>query len=110
MARTKKYTKKSQRAKVKEELSKDAPMVVRIYRESCPACQMSEGPWMQYCKRAPSNMAIIEIEEEAMPLELLKNIDAFPTYAIHDENNESRHHTGALMSPEEIDGFITGNE
>jgi Thioredoxin len=107
----KKYTKSSDREEVKKELSKDVPMIIRIYRETCPACQMSEKPWKEFCeKQAPQGFSIVEIEEEAMPLEMMNGIQGFPTYAIHDENGENRHHTGALMNPSEIEDFVTDIE
>ncbi|NBR61131.1 hypothetical protein EB118_05295 [bacterium] len=107
MPKTKKYTKKTDRKKVKEELSKDVPMLIRIYRETCPACQMSEKPWREFCeKKSPSGFTIVEVEEEAMPPEMMTGITGFPTYAIHGKDGENKHHTGALMSPSDIEEFI----
>lgn len=104
--KSKKYEKKSEQGKVKEELSKDVPMILRIHRNTCPACQMSEKPWQEFCKKGVPGFAILTIEESAMPPEMMNGISGFPTYAIHDKDGTNRHHTGALMSPADILEFV----
>lgn len=105
-SKTKKYDKRSDQSKVKEELSKNVPMIIRIHRKTCPACQMSEKPWQEFCKSGAPGFAILEIEEAAMPPEMMNGISGFPTYAVHDENGDNKHHTGALMTPDEISEFV----
>ena len=68
---------------------------------------MSEKPWQEFCKRGAPGYMILEIEEKAMPPEILSGITGFPTYAIHDARGNNRHHTGALMSPEDIEEFVS---
>jgi hypothetical protein len=102
----KSYKKNSDKGKVKQELSQDVPMVVRIFKESCPACQMSDKPWKAFSRSAPRGFVIMEIEEQALPLEVLSSIEGFPTYAVHAKGS-SRHHTGAMMTPDEINEFVT---
>jgi thiol-disulfide isomerase/thioredoxin len=94
----KKASQKKEAAKV---LQKDEPMVVLFYRETCPACQMARPSWNGFVQNAPQGYMIVEIEEAAIPEELLENITGFPTYAAHDENGD-RHVTGAQTDPEQI--------
>lgn len=101
-----KYTKRDEQIKVKQELSKDVPMIVRIHRKTCPACQMSEKPWQDFCKRGVPGFILLEIEETAMPVDMMNGISGFPTYAVHNKNGENKHHTGALMSPADILKFV----
>ena len=111
MARKKTFKKSSEQANVRRELSQDAPMILRIHRESCPACQMSEKPWQDFCKQGVPGFMLIEVEEQAMPPELMKSITGFPTYAVHNKHGKSKHHTGALMSLEDIRKFVnTGTD
>lgn len=85
------YTKASDKDKVRSELKETKPVVVRFYKETCPACQMSAASWkVTASKMRGSPYTFIEIEEEAIPDELLKNITAFPTYAKHDENGNKK--------------------
>lgn len=105
-SRVKKYAKPTDRIKVKNELSQDTPMILRIHRTTCPACQMSEKPWQQFCKQGVPGFVILDIEESAVPPEMMTGIRGFPTYAIHDEHGHNRHHTGALMSPKDILKFV----
>ena len=85
------YTKASEKEKVRSELKDTKPVVVRFYRESCPACQMSSASWKLFCsKMKGSSYTCVEIEEEAIPEELLQNITAFPTYAKHDKNGNKK--------------------
>lgn len=104
--KVKKYTKKSERDKVLKELETDGPTIVRIHRRTCPACQMSEEPWKRFCKQGVPGFVILDIEEEALPPEVLNGIQGFPTYAVHDSEGKNKHHTGALMSPEDIEEFV----
>lgn len=87
--KAKTFKKASDKEKVRELLKSDAPMVIRIYRESCPACQASEKAWKEFCGESRPYTAIA-IEEVAIPEEMLKTIEAFPTYAKHDKNGN--HH------------------
>lgn len=105
-SRVKKYAKPTDRIKVKSELSQDTPMILRIHRTTCPACQMSEKPWQQFCKQGVPGFVILDIEESAVPPEMMTGIRGFPTYAIHDKDSNNRHHTGALMSPKDILDFV----
>jgi hypothetical protein len=105
-SKSKKYEKKSDQEKVKEELSKDIPMIIRIYRKTCPACQMSEKPWKEFCNKGVPGFVLVEIEESAMPPEMMTGISGFPTYAVHDKNGSNKHHTGALMTPADILKFV----
>ena len=101
----KSYKKSSDKETVKQELSQDVPMVVRIFKETCPACQMSEKPWKSFCQTPPRGFVIMEVEEQAVPAEVLSKIDGFPTYAVHTKG-ASKHHTGAMMTPAEIKEFV----
>lgn len=86
------------------EMSQSVPMIVRIYKDGCPACANSEEPWQQFCDQS-QGVRIIQVEEKAMPPEIMKGIEGFPTYAVH-KDGESWHHTGALMDGEEIQSLI----
>jgi hypothetical protein len=83
--KAKTFKKASDKEKVRELLKTDTPMVIRIYRESCPACQASEKAWKTFCEESRPYITVA-IEEVAIPEEMLKNIKAFPTYAKHDKN------------------------
>jgi len=98
----KSYTKKADQKHVKQELEKTSPIIVRFYRETCPACQMSRPAWEQFCgEMEPSQYRLVEVEEEAIPLEILQGISAFPTYAKHDQNG-SGHTVGAVLTPADL--------
>lgn len=86
------YTKKSDQATVKQELEDTSPAVVRFYKKTCPACQMSASAWDAL--RVPG-YRVIAVEEQAIPPEVLTNLSAFPTYAVHDKKG-NRHVTGAI--------------
>lgn len=85
--------KKSQKKEAAKVLQKDEPTIVLFYRESCPACQAARPMWNSFCNEGVPGYQIVEIEEEAIPEEILENIVAFPTYAVHDEDG-NRHVTG----------------
>jgi len=89
----KKYTKASQQNTVRKELQKPDAVVVRFFRIGCPACEGSQGDWDDFCKKE-TKYKTIEIEEKAIPSEILRSIEGFPTYAKHDENG-NHHITGA---------------
>lgn len=93
--------KKSQKKEAARILQKDEPMVVLFYRETCPACQAARPAWESFSNGGLPGYQIIEIEEAAIPDELLETIVAFPTYAAHDENGD-RHITGAQTDPSQI--------
>lgn len=102
MARKRSYKKESEKSKVAKELKEDTPIVVRFYKETCPACQMSRPAWDQFCAKMDSSpYRVIEVEEAAIPEEVLRSISAFPTYAKHDSNGSS-HTVGAILDASEI--------
>ena len=86
----KKASQKKEAAKV---LQQDEPMIVLFYRESCPACRAARPMWNDFCRDGVPGYQLVEMEEEAIPPEVLENIVAFPTYAVHDEDG-NRHVTG----------------
>ena len=106
MPKPKSYTKSSEKPAVLQELSEDVPMLVRIYSKTCGACQMSEKPWKAFCNSAPSDIKIVEVEQEAVPDDVMMGVDGFPTYALHTKDGENKHHTGALKKPGDIHKFI----
>lgn len=106
MPKPKSYTKPTEKEAVLQELSQDVPMLVRIYSKTCGACQMSEKPWKAFCNSAPSDIKIMEVEQEAVPNDVMMGVDGFPTYALHTKEGENKHHTGALMTPGDIHKFI----
>jgi hypothetical protein len=103
--KAKSYTKQSDQKAVLAEMSKEVPMVVRIHKVGCPACEMSEEPWQDFCDRSPPGVRLIQVEETAMPPQLMKGIEGFPTYAVH-KDGKSWHHTGALMDAGAIEDLI----
>jgi len=106
MPKAKSYTKPSDKKDVMSELSQDVPMIVRIYSKTCGACQMSEQPWKTFCSSPPPDIKVVEVEQDAIPDEMLPGIEGFPTYALHTKDGKNTHHTGALMSPDDIRTFI----
>lgn len=110
MPKPKSYTKSTEKDAVMKELSQDTPMIVRIYSKVCGACIMSEKPWKEFCKNSPSDIKVVEVEQDAVPEDVMTGVDGFPTYALHTKDGENVHHTGALMSPEEIHKFIEAPE
>ena len=102
MVKKRSYIKEKDMSKVRQELENSSPIIVRFYKASCPACQMSKGAWDSY---ADSMMAspyrMIEVEEDAIPEEVMTGISAFPTYAKHDQKGSS-HTVGAILEPAEI--------
>jgi|APCry1669189369_1035219.scaffolds.fasta_scaffold36372_2 Thioredoxin len=99
------YTSESQQEKVRDELRDTSPIVVRFYKESCPACQMSKMPWKQFCSQfSQPSLRILEVEEQAIPPEVLANITAFPTYAKYNEDDSPRivHSVGAITDASDI--------
>lgn len=93
--------KASQKKEAAKLLQKDEPMVVLFYRETCPACHAAKPAWNDFANGDVAGYMVVEVEEAAIPDELLENIQAFPTYAAHDENG-NRHVTGAKTEPSEI--------
>lgn len=98
------YTKPSDKAKVMAEMSRSIPIVVRIHRIGCPACENSEEPWQQFCDQS-KGIRIVQVEEQAVPPQIMKGIEGFPTYAVH-KDGKSWHHTGALMDAGAIQALI----
>jgi len=99
MPKPKSYTKPSEKPEVLKELSKDEPMIVRIYSKTCGACIMS-----------PPDIQVMEVEQDAVPDDVMTGVEGFPTYALHTKNGDNKHHTGALMDPKEIQKFIEDPE
>jgi len=110
MPKPKSYTKPSEKPEVLKELSKDEPMIVRIYSKTCGACIMSEKPWKEFCKMSPPDIQVMEVEQDAVPDDVMTGVEGFPTYALHTKNGDNKHHTGALMDPKEIQKFIEDPE
>jgi hypothetical protein len=98
------YSKPSDKPEVMAELSQSIPMIVRIHKEGCPACENSEKPWQDFCDQS-KGLRIIQVEEQAMPPQIMKGIEGFPTYAVH-QGGQSWHHTGALMNAGDIQELI----
>jgi hypothetical protein len=102
MAKKRSYIREKDKHKVAQELENSSPIVVRFYKATCPACQMSKGAWDSYADSMSSSpYRIVEIEESAIPEDVLKGISAFPTYAKHDQKGSS-HTVGAILVPSDI--------
>jgi thiol-disulfide isomerase/thioredoxin len=98
----KSYTKTAEQKAAKKELEDKTPIVVRFFSETCGACQNSRPAWDQFsAEMAPSSYRIVEIEQEAIPPEILEAIRAFPTYAKSDANGEF-HVQGAITDAPDI--------
>lgn len=97
----KSLTKKSQKKKAIEILETDKPMAVLFYSEWCPASQAALPVWRSLAKDGRLGYMFVEIEEAAIPEEVLKHMRAFPTYGVHDHNG-NRHHEGALTDVEQL--------
>jgi len=81
--KSKRFTKATDKTAVRRLLQSDAPIVVRFYKRTCPACIASEQAWKDFCTEDRPYTAIA-VEEHAIPEEMLRTITAFPTYAKHD--------------------------
>ena len=102
MVRKKTYTYEKDKPRVKKELEDSSPVVVRFYKATCPACLMSKGAWEGFCASMISSpYRVLEVEEAAIPDDVLTGISAFPTYAKHDKKG-SAHSVGAIMEPSAI--------
>ena len=101
MAKKRSYKKKSDHRRVRKELTDTTPIVIRFYKSTCPACQASEPAWNQFCDSAPPGYRVVEVEEEAIPPEILSGISAFPTYAKLDGKGPA-HTVGAITDPKLI--------
>jgi deoxycytidine triphosphate deaminase len=86
--KAKTFKKASDKESVRELLQTDAPMVVRFYNKTCPACRASESTWKDFCSEDRPYLAVA-IEEVAIPDEVLSSIKGFPTYAKHDRNGNA---------------------
>jgi hypothetical protein len=102
--KAKSYTKQSDQKSVLAEMSQTIPMIVRIHKTGCPACEMSEEPWQDFCDQS-KGIRTVQVEETAMPPRLMQGIEGFPTYAVH-KDGKSWHHTGALMDAGAIEDLI----
>ena len=102
MVRKQSFTSEKDKPRVKKELEDSSPVVVRFYKATCPACLMSKGAWDGFCASMTSSpYRVLEVEEVAIPDDILRGISAFPTYAKHDKKG-STHTTGAIMDPSMI--------
>jgi hypothetical protein len=102
MVKKRSYIKEKDKPKVKQELENSSPIIVRFYKATCPACQMSKGAWDSYADSMMSSpYRMVEVEEDAIPEDVMKGISAFPTYAKHDQKGSS-HTVGAILEPAEI--------
>ncbi len=102
MVRKKTFVSEKDKPRVKKELDDTAPVVVRFYKATCPACLMSKGAWEGFCASMISSpYRVLEVEEAAIPDDVLNGISAFPTYAKHDKKG-SAHTVGAIMDPDAI--------
>ena len=81
--KSKTFKKETDKDAVRALLKTDQPIVVRFYRKTCPACIASEPAWKEFCKEHRPYLAVA-VEEIAIPDEMLKTLEAFPTYAKHD--------------------------
>lgn len=87
--KAKRFTKATDKDAVRELLKSDTPIVVRFYRKTCGACIASAQGWKDFCKEDRPYLAVA-VEEVAIPDEMLRSIQAFPTYAKHDAHGN--HH------------------
>ena len=102
MVNKKSFTSEKDKSRVKKELDDTSPVVVRFYKATCPACLMSKGAWDGFCaSMASSPYRVLEVEEVAIPDDVLSGISAFPTYAKHDKKG-SAHSVGAITDPSMI--------
>jgi len=107
--KAKSYTKPSDQGMVLSEMSKSIPMIVRIHKTGCPACENSEEPWQEFCDRSPPGLRVIEVEASALPPQIADGVEGYPTYAVH-KGGESWHHTGALMDAGSIEDLIDSHQ
>ncbi len=102
MVNKKTFTSEKDKGRVKKELEDSSPVVVRFYKATCSACLMSKGAWEGFCASMISSpYRILEVEEVAIPADVLEGISAFPTYAKHDKKG-STHTVGAILDPDSI--------
>lgn len=102
MVHKKSYIREKDKPRVKKELEDESPVVVRFYKATCPACLMSKGAWEGFCASMISSpYRVLEVEETAIPDEVMSGISAFPTYAKHDKKG-SAHTVGAIMDSDQI--------
>jgi len=102
------YTKPSDQRMVMAEMSRSVPMIVRIHKQGCPACENSEDAWKEFCDTS-KGIRIVQVEEQAVPPGIMKGIEGFPTYAVH-KNGKSWHNTGALMDAGAIEQLIDSHQ
>lgn len=107
--KAKSYSKTSDQPKVMSEMSQDIPMIVRIHKIGCPACEMSKEPWEDFSDKSPVGIRVIEVEEQALPPQIANGITGFPTYAVH-KGGKNWHHTGALMDAGAIQELIDSHQ
>jgi hypothetical protein len=51
---------------VMAEMSRSVPMIVRIHKQGCPACENSEDAWKEFCDKS-KGIRIVQVEEQAVP-------------------------------------------
>ena len=77
MVKKKSYSKESDKVKVEQELKETSPIVVRFHKQGCPACQMSQPAWDEFSRgMEPTMYRIVEIEENAIPPNILAKVFA----------------------------------
>ena len=102
MVKKKSYSKESDKVQVEQELKETSPIVVRFHKQGCPACQMSQPAWDEFSRgMEPTMYRIVEIEENAIPPNILKSISAYPMYAKDDEKGPF-HSVGAILDSDQI--------
>jgi DnaJ-class molecular chaperone len=106
--KAKSYTKPSDQKAVLAEMSQSVPMIVRIHKTGCPACENSEDAWQEFCDQS-KGIRTVQVEEQAVPPQIMKGIEGCPTYAVH-KNGNSWHHTGALMDAGAIEDLIDSHQ
>ena len=95
----KSLNKPSQQEIAKKELSDPSPVIVLFHKTGCPACEACKPAWNTFkSTMVPEGYRILEIEQEAIPFDVLDGIHAFPTYAKHDEKGASES-VGAITEP-----------
>jgi len=98
----KSYKTEKQRKAAEKELKDDTPIIVFFHKDGCPACINARPAWESFSKEmAPSKYRIVDIEEQAVPLEVMEGITGFPTYAKDDEGG-SHAVTGSITNPADI--------
>jgi hypothetical protein len=98
----KSYQTEKHRKAAEKELKNETPIIVFFHKDGCPACIGARPAWDAFTKSMePSKYRIVDIEEQAIPLEVMEGISGFPTYAKDDEHG-SHAVTGSITNPADI--------